>query len=90
MSDDVDRRLSELEQETRSLCERVSGLELARERSRGAAPHRRSQQRRTERQIALLPGIRDCHDCHGAVLDVAEKCQQCGNPMWKHDWLTAD
>ncbi|MBI3463557.1 MAG: hypothetical protein HY000_10940 [Planctomycetes bacterium] len=43
-----------------------------------------------KRQIALLPGIRDCHHCHGAVLDVAEKCQQCGNPMWKHDWLTAD
>jgi hypothetical protein len=42
------------------------------------------------RQIALLPGIRDCHDCHGAVLEVGEKCQQCGNPMWKYDWLTAD
>jgi hypothetical protein len=49
----------------------------------GAAEMRR-------RQITLLPGIRDCHNCHGAVLDVGEKCQQCGNPMWKHDWLTAD
>ena len=43
-----------------------------------------------KKQVAVLPGIRDCHDCHGAVLDLTEKCQQCGNPMWKHDWLTAD
>jgi hypothetical protein len=43
-----------------------------------------------KRQIALLPGIRDCHDCRGALLDIGEKCHQCGNPLWKHDWLTAD
>jgi hypothetical protein len=42
------------------------------------------------RQSALLPGIRDCHRCRGAVLDVGEKCHECGNPMWKHGWLTAD
>jgi hypothetical protein len=43
-----------------------------------------------KRQIALLPGIADCHDCHGGLLETGEKCRNCGNPMWKYEWLTAD
>jgi hypothetical protein len=43
-----------------------------------------------KRQVALLPGITDCHRCHGGLLETGEKCQNCGNPMWKYEWLTAD
>lgn len=43
-----------------------------------------------KRQITWLPSIADCHDCHGRLLDNGEKCQHCGNPFWKYDWLTAD
>ncbi len=51
--------------------------------------HRRAEEAR-KRQITWLPSIADCHQCHGQVLDNAEKCAQCGNPFWKYDWLTAD
>lgn len=43
-----------------------------------------------KRQVALLPGIGDCHHCRGGMLEIGEKCGQCGNPMWKYDWLTAE
>jgi hypothetical protein len=43
-----------------------------------------------KRQIALLPGIVDCHHCRGGLLETGEKCGQCGNPMWKYEWLTAE
>jgi hypothetical protein len=43
-----------------------------------------------KRQIALLPGIADCHACRGGLLETGEKCHNCGNPMWKYEWLTAD
>ena len=41
-------------------------------------------------QIAWLPGIADCPACHGRLLENGEKCQQCGNPFWKTEWLTAE
>jgi hypothetical protein len=41
-------------------------------------------------QIAWLPGIEYCPACHGRLLENGEKCQQCGNPFWKTDWLTAE
>lgn len=40
-------------------------------------------------QIRLLPGITDCPECHGKLLGNEQPCRQCGNPMWKHAWLTA-
>ncbi len=43
-----------------------------------------------QRQITWLPSIADCHACHGRLLDNGEKCQQCANPFWKYDWLTAE
>ena len=43
-----------------------------------------------KRQQAILQGIGDCSMCHGNVLDNGEKCSQCGNPIWKYDWLTAE
>jgi hypothetical protein len=42
------------------------------------------------RQKTLLPGISDCNQCRGGVLENGEKCQHCGNPFWKYNWLTAD
>jgi hypothetical protein len=41
-------------------------------------------------QIAWLPGIAYCPACHGRLLENGEKCQQCGNPFWKSEWLTAE
>jgi hypothetical protein len=49
----------------------------------------RAQEAR-KRQQAILSGIADCSTCHGSVLDNGEKCSQCGNPVWKYDWLTAE
>jgi hypothetical protein len=43
-----------------------------------------------KRQQTILSGIADCSMCHGNVLDNGEKCSQCGNPVWKYDWLTAE
>ncbi|HEX4000427.1 MAG TPA: hypothetical protein VHX65_17885 [Pirellulales bacterium] len=43
-----------------------------------------------KRQVTWLPSIADCHACHGRLMDVAEECPQCGNPIWKYNWLTAD
>jgi len=40
-------------------------------------------------QIAYLPVISDCHECHGAPLDNGEVCNQCGNPLWKLNWMNA-
>lgn len=41
-------------------------------------------------QIAILPAIADCHDCHGRPMENGEACPTCGNPLWKFDWLTSD
>ena len=38
----------------------------------------------------LLSIIRDCAECHGSVLENGEQCRNCGNPLWKYDWLTAE
>ncbi|MDY0165576.1 MAG: hypothetical protein RBS80_03485 [Thermoguttaceae bacterium] len=40
-------------------------------------------------QLTLLPPIGYCQDCHGEVLALGQQCQVCGNPLWKHKWLTA-
>ena len=40
-------------------------------------------------QIEIQPSIADCHECHGAVLDNAQQCGACGNPLWTFNWLTA-
>lgn len=42
-----------------------------------------------KQQISLLPGIAECHQCRGRLMDNGETCPQCGNPMWKHNWLTS-
>jgi hypothetical protein len=42
-----------------------------------------------QEQRTLLPPIAYCQDCHGEVLALGEQCQVCGNPLWKHKWLTA-
>jgi len=39
-------------------------------------------------QIALLPVIADCQECHGELLESARQCPLCGNPLWKYGWLT--
>jgi hypothetical protein len=49
-----------------------------------------SAQEVRRKQIALLPGIGDCHQCHGSVLENGERCSLCVNPMWKYEWLTAE
>jgi hypothetical protein len=41
------------------------------------------------RQLSILPSIADCRRCRGWVLDCAEPCQSCGNPLWKFEWLAA-
>ena len=40
-------------------------------------------------QISYLPVIADCHHCHGLTLENGEICPDCGNPLWKIDWLCA-
>ncbi len=42
-----------------------------------------------KQQVAVLPAIGDCHHCRGRLFDNGEACQQCGNPLWKHNWLTS-
>jgi len=39
-------------------------------------------------QVALLPGITDCHACHGELLDNGKICSTCNNPLWKYEYLT--
>ncbi|NQT39212.1 MAG: hypothetical protein HQ581_17065 [Planctomycetes bacterium] len=40
-------------------------------------------------QLRILPAISDCRQCRGRVLECVEPCRACGNPLWKHQWLTA-
>jgi len=40
-------------------------------------------------QSTILPAITDCQECRGQVLECVEQCRCCGNPLWKHAWLTA-
>lgn len=41
-----------------------------------------------KRQQTCLPAIADCQECRGRVLDNGALCRQCGNPLWKFEWLT--
>ena len=50
---------------------------------RGAAARLRKE------QAAILPAIADCRQCRGEVLECAEQCRACGDPLWKYRWLTA-
>jgi hypothetical protein len=43
-----------------------------------------------KRQRDALPNLADCTECRGALLENGEECRQCGNPLWKFDWLTAE
>jgi len=49
----------------------------------------RARELRAE-QIALLPAIADCHECHGRVLDNEDTCRCCGNPIWNYAFLLSD
>ncbi|HLA84419.1 MAG TPA: hypothetical protein VJL29_06470 [Thermoguttaceae bacterium] len=40
-------------------------------------------------QVAQLPAILDCHDCHGALLDNTRQCPHCANPLWTWEILSA-
>lgn len=51
--------------------------------------HARAADLRKQQQ-SILPGINDCSQCRGNLLDNGEKCVHCGNPVWKYDWLTAE
>jgi hypothetical protein len=42
-----------------------------------------------KQQSSLLPAILDCHRCRGRLLDNGEGCPECGNPLWKFNWLTS-
>lgn len=48
----------------------------------------RAKEVRSE-QISYLPIIGDCHQCHGLPLENGEICPDCGNPLWKINWLCA-
>ncbi len=43
-----------------------------------------------KQKVMVLPPIADCRDCHGRPLDNGEHCPQCGNPLWRFNWLRAD
>ncbi len=43
-----------------------------------------------KRQRDALPNLADCAACRGALLENGDECRQCGNPLWKYDWLTAE
>ncbi|MGO8690721.1 MAG: hypothetical protein ACLQLG_13950 [Thermoguttaceae bacterium] len=40
-------------------------------------------------QSDILPGIADCEQCRGKLLDNGQQCPACGNPLWQFDRLTA-
>jgi hypothetical protein len=42
-----------------------------------------------KQQREHLGSIADCRQCRGRVLENIEQCPECGNPLWKHQWLTA-
>lgn len=51
--------------------------------------HEAAQEARTA-QLKHLLAIGDCPLCQGAILENGESCDECGNPVWKFAWLTAD
>jgi hypothetical protein len=40
-------------------------------------------------QTAILPAIADCQKCQGRPFENGERCEICGSPLWKYEWLTA-
>lgn len=46
-----------------------------------------AEQLRSE-QVAILPAITDCRQCRGKLLEAGERCDRCGNPLWKYEYLT--
>lgn len=40
-------------------------------------------------QREYLPAIGDCPACSGGLLEIGQQCPQCGNPLWKSQWLTS-
>jgi len=40
-------------------------------------------------QVPIQPAIANCRECRGEVLQCAERCRLCGNPLWKYEWLVA-
>lgn len=42
-----------------------------------------------DRQVAFLPAIGDCSECHGRLLENGDVCRTCGNPVWNYQWLRA-
>lgn len=50
-------------------------------------PHAESTR---QRQCDILPSIRECGTCRGAVLEPGAVCGTCGNPLWTYEWLTAE
>lgn len=38
-------------------------------------------------QLEELPAIADCRRCRGRLLPIGEMCRDCGNPLWKGEWL---
>jgi hypothetical protein len=41
------------------------------------------------RQVAALPAISDCRSCRSQLLAPGDQCKECGNPLWKFEWLIA-
>lgn len=41
------------------------------------------------RQMAALSSIEGCPACRGQVLEIGEWCDDCGNPFWNYQYLTA-
>jgi hypothetical protein len=42
------------------------------------------------RQLVQQPALADCRTCRGQVLENGQQCKECGNPLWKHEWLVAE
>lgn len=41
-------------------------------------------------QLDLQPALVDCTVCRGQLLATGKQCPECGNPVWKFEWLVAD
>lgn len=41
-------------------------------------------------QLELQPALVDCTVCRGQLLATGKQCPECGNPVWKFEWLVAD
>ena len=41
-------------------------------------------------QLEMQPALGDCTVCRGQLLTTGKQCPECGNPVWKFNWLVAD